>query len=366
MTTETYRGVMLDDKREDLTRYSQGLSDRGPVKFRGILYEGQGGAIEDLERDKPDLILVDYSLAEGATLAAGMPCFGSTLAALLREKLPECPIVLITRGSIFNTSDFAKAFDVQGTFDDTVLKEELGERPEFHEQSFVELIRGFRALQEQDPGDWSALCAILGATEEESDLLIQSQPPRQHGASGGWRVTEAARWIRKTVLEYPGILYPPLYAASMLGISEVSFLEPTIQEHFSSAKYVGPFQPVEGRWWKDRLMVLAYDVFHAAGVSTACLHEFARAWKKHRGADLQLSTGVSSEKQPAECVCHVLGKPVRRECSLPYWPDNRPAVMDEARVSFKAIRESNDFHEEYVAPDARGLVKEIQDTAAGR
>jgi hypothetical protein len=107
-------------------------------------------------------------------------------------------------------------------------------------------------------------------------------------------------------------------------------------------------------------MVLAYDAFHAAGMSGACLHGFASAWTKHSGSGLELSTCVHSQKQPAECVCYVLSKPVKREFSLPYWPDNRPVVMDEARVSFKAIRESNEFKEEYVAPDASALVRPIQ------
>jgi hypothetical protein len=293
-----------------------------------------------------------------------MPSRGSTVAAFLREKLPGCPVVLVTRGKLFASRQFANAFDVQGTFDDVILKEDVGQRPAYHQDCFVRLIEGFRVLEEQEPRDRRGLYAILRATEEEASVLNQAQPPGEHGDSGGWRVAEAAGWIRKTLLAYPGILYDPLYAASLLGVAERAFLNREVQEHFAEAKYAGPFAPREGRWWKDRLMVLAYDVLHAADLSTRGLYEFGGAWTKYRGSELELSTCVHSEKQPAECVCHVLGKPVRREFSLPYSPDNRPAVMDEARVSFKAIRESNDFEEEYVAPDARGLVRAIQDSGA--
>jgi hypothetical protein len=59
----------------------------------------------------------------------------------------------------------------------------------------------------------------------------------------------------------------------------------------------------------------------------------------------------------------VLRKPVKREFSLPYHPDSRPAVMDEARVSYKAIRESNDVFEEFFDEQHRQLVRKIQDAA---
>lgn len=165
------------------------------------------------------------------------------MAAFLRERPPECPIVLITRGSLFHTDKFANAFDVQGTFDDVILKEDVAEKPVDHQEYLVRLIEGFRALERQQSRDRRALYAVLKATEEEIRLLNQAQPPAQHGESGGWRVAEAARWIRKTLLAYPGILYDSIYAASMLGIAESAFLNRQIQKHFRQARYAGPFLP---------------------------------------------------------------------------------------------------------------------------
>ncbi|MCL4553096.1 MAG: hypothetical protein M1305_06055, partial [Candidatus Marsarchaeota archaeon] len=54
-----------------------------------------------------------------------------------------------------------------------------------------------------------------------------------------------------------------------------------------------------------------------------------------------------------------LQRPVMRQYSLPIIPDNRPSVMDTARVSFKAVLE-NDFDERWVREDARRSLKRIR------
>lgn len=75
---------------------------------------------------------------------------------------------------------------------------------------------------------------------------------------------------------------------------------------------------------------------------------------------LEPSRDEETGTTPADTVCYVLGIPIRIENSLPYRPDDRPAIMDEARISFRAIRESNCFDERYLDPADRLLVGEIQ------
>ena len=46
--------------------------------------------------------------------------------------------------------------------------------------------------------------------------------------------------------------------------------------------------------------------------------------------------------------------------SLSYKPDSRPPVMDEARVSFEAIRTSNEVNDELFDPLGKELLPEIR------
>ena len=124
--------------------------------------------------------------------------------------------------------------------------------------------------------------------------------------------------------------------------------------------YAGPFAPPEGRWWRNRLITAALSLWDRDTLGEASLSRFREKWNSSKKSRVRAARCVHSGEEPADCVCFVLRKPVMRKYSLPYRPDNRPAVMEEARVSFKAIQETNDYDERLFAPDARPLVREIQ------
>jgi hypothetical protein len=46
--------------------------------------------------------------------------------------------------------------------------------------------------------------------------------------------------------------------------------------------------------------------------------------------------------------------------SLLYHPDSRPEIMDEARISFKAIITSNDVNDEMVDQMSQDILKDIR------
>jgi len=67
----------------------------------------------------------------------------------------------------------------------------------------------------------------------------------------------------------------------------------------------------------------------------------------------------------ADAVCYILKEPVKVRNSIRYYPDDRPPVMDEARVSFRAIRESNEFDENLVDEDGRSIVNKLWEDRRG-
>jgi hypothetical protein len=97
-----------------------------------------------------------------------------------------------------------------------------------------------------------------------------------------------------------------------------------------------------------------------ANLHDAAFTEFAKAWRRKRRAELQQAICNTSGQAPADSVCYILRQPVLRRYSLPYRPDTRPAVMDEARVSFHAIRTDNRYDDRLFPPDARKLLDAIQ------
>jgi len=365
MARKAIRAVMVDDNTEDLDVYPRYLSKAGVIQVAGHRYAGDPEQdVEEVCDSNPDLLLIDYELVRGTPSQnpsqSATPVYGSTLGAVLREKFPETPIVLITRGSLYDSAKFRRGLDLASATDSTIIKDDIQKDSSGVRAKLVNLVEGFRSLAGLKTRTWASLCRVLGATRQECRALAQVACGPGISAVEEWRVVSAGAWIRDVVLGYPGILYGPLWAATSLGISEDSFSTGSLKRHFAQAQYAGPFAPSGGRWWKDCLYSLALPVLEKAGLPPGRAVAFGQAWNETHRSKATLSRCVWSQTSPADCVCYVLKKPVKREYSLPYRPDNRPPTMEEARVSFRAIRESNEFDEKLVASDSRCLVAGIQ------
>lgn len=363
MTTEGSIAALLDDDVSALNRYARVLSKGGELKVVPVQYKGDDSEVDALLDIDPDLLLLDYELATRDPRKSRKPSKGSTFAAILREMLPNIPIVLLTRGSLIESKAFGSALDLSAAFDEVVQKGWVDKDPKAAREEMLTLVQGFCELARKRRRGWANLLSALGATKEEKAELRRTGPPGFRlipDECDDWRIPEAARWIRKVLLAFPGVLYGPLHAAASIGLSERVFTSERIRSFFAEAEYTGPFAPMSGAWWKRRLLDLAYQLLGSAGLEPTDYPKFAAAWRKQHKAKLSRSTCVYSGKDGAACVCYLLKKPVLRQYSLPYRPDNRPEVMDEARVSFKAIRESGDFDEHLVSPDSRELVYLVQ------
>jgi hypothetical protein len=313
--------------------------------------------------DKLDqsLILVDYLLDQMQPDGSLVDYRGALLAAAAREKYPDKPIVILTQKAKIS-NDPADVKDFAGIYDDLIFKDDFFDERGLKSTALalVNLIEGFNRLTQAKTRGWPELLDALGAQEFEESQLISSDPPTSEGA---WRVPEAARWIRKVLLGFPGILYDSLHAATALGIDRDAFLHDLLQSYFQDCKYTGVFaSPDDCHWWTKRLIARAHQVMAEAELEDYLPSGFSEAWEKHTGMRLEPSKCVYSDEQHADCVCWFYKMPVMRKYSLPYLPDNRPAVMDTARLSFKAILNQN-FDERRFREDARGMVKAIREEA---
>ena len=353
----TIKIVLVDDTdREDLPRRIQELGDG---KFEVTpLPPPPDLDLKGLWSADTDLFLVDYELDTEQQDGSFVAYQGMTFAARLREEYPDHPIVLLTRISLDTWTDARRTVESGGSFDDIVYKDkdigiESDPRPTL--AKLTALAHGYRQLRECSGNTVTALLELLGTDEAGREEAQEALPP-----ADGWRGFEAARWIRSVLLRYPGILYDEAHAATALGISVDSFRKGAVQNELEPAKYKGPFSEEQQRWWRHSLFDIANCLCATTEHTSGARDGFRLAAGEKLGLELEVSADEETGVSPADTVCHLLGVPVRIETSLPYQPDARPPVMEEARISFQAIRESNDVDETYISQANRALLDKIR------
>lgn len=358
-----FRALFIDDFAKEREAVSRRLAcERLSVETERPPSPLDASFISFVRNSDPDIVLLDYELTGKEADTQPAAYFGTTLAAAIRDVRQDYPIVVVTRGGFAEWETSKHLVERQEVFDGIILKSTLATNASDVAAELVALADGFERLRACER-TWSGLLDLLGASPTEDAELRESAPPLHRSADAGeasWQVAEAARWIRNVVVRFPGILYSPVYSATLLGIDVTSFAASEVQEAFSDCRYVGPFCPAEGRWWKRRLLEKAATLLALRGSEGQVNTAFAPAFEDETDFKLKPARCVSSGESPADSVCYVLNEPVKMRYSLAYFPDNRPPVMDEARVSFKAIRETNDAYDELLSPDVLPLVARIR------
>lgn len=351
--------VYIDDEPEALDSFGEKLGRSAVFRVLPCPPPVPFDILPILAHD-PDLVVVDYDLTARGAAGTAATYYGATLATALRERVDDVPLVLLTRRDL--ASHESRRFFIEGeqTFDWVIYKDELNAQPEAIAARLLDLVYGYQALSTKAQKNWKELLQSLGADEREEGSLREAVPPL-HGTDkdGGssWSTAQTAGWIINTLMKYPGILYDSLHAATVLGVDERGFEHEWVQQLFSDAKYTGCFAPPEGRWWKGRLVGIAAQLAAKHGVPGTINQAFYEAVGRENGPSLVPARCSVSGVSPADAVCFILKKPAMFRYTLAYFPDRRPKVMDEARVSYKAIRETNQVREEYLDPDAQAIVR---------
>lgn len=328
--------LYVDDDLEEIRRIKALLEASGPLHIDGQIPKYNIGDNIDVT-DLPDLFLIDYELSKQAQYS------GTTLTAAIRNVANSYPVVLLTKRSIVDPVKEQEHLSEFQLIDQLLFKDSLGDRASLNQtvDMIVGLASGYRILRQtaQAEPNWDGLLKILEARPEEIELLRLANPPfflQQQKSI--WNPARLAIWIRHTLIAYPGILYDPVYAATGLRISLESFLSEEVQSLFTDAKYTGVFSPHEGRWWKQGLAKIAME--YVGDLDYA--DRFAEVFQQDTGKVLNSSVSIVRNETPADAVCYVYHEPVMFEYTVAYRPDNRPPVMEPARVSFKAIQQSNE------------------------
>ena len=346
------RIVLIEDEaREPL---SASIHDLGDFEVLAFPPPGDLSLCKILEANA-DLFLIDYELDTPQPDDSIAHYRGATLAARVREEKPEFPIVLLTRSSLGTWTSAQRTIRAGRTFDGVLYKDtHLRRDRDTARAKLVSLARGYEALRNSEDRTVSALLDLLQTDDVGREEALKAVPP-----DDGWKAVEAAHWVRSILLRYPGVLYGLAFAATALGISIDSFNQAPMMELLKPAEYQGIFNEERQRWWRHRLFEVANDLCLASDRTLGLREGFRAAAGERVGLDLGRSLDVETGDR-ADTVCHLLDIPTRIESSLPYRPDARPQVMDEARISFKAIRETNLVEENYLDSESKILLKDIR------
>ena len=308
----------------------------------------------NLISELPDALIVDLELSTQPDEGKPVNYYGSTLAAEVRMRKPACPVILVTRPEVITGK--AQLIEESVDVDLVVYKDDINRDPDGERTKIAALIEGFKALEAVSRQEWQKVLELMRASEDEAHLLREAAPPVEKKE---WNIPQAAKWIRNVVMGYPGILYDDLAAATRLGISIESFRISNVQELMGPAKYSGVFSNYKERWWRNRLFNIAQSLMLKHKIQGPVSQKFSEAFDLEFGEKLSTAVCIYDGTPIADWVCYILNKPVKQRNSIPYYPDNRPPVMDQARVSFNAIEEKNDFDESLVDSDSYEVVKKL-------
>ena len=354
--------VYIDDEDKELKKWERKFEDdeRSKERFKVVPINSQKQNIDELlseiKTTNPELILVDFDLSKPKNdILPGIS--GTTLSTALKENFPDIPAVLFTRKSVFNRERYSR--QVLYSLDDVVYKSDIFQPNRSNLNQLHALAVGFKNLRKNQSPKWDDILKVIKAPLVNHDTLKDSNPPLSLG--GNWSVSEVAEWVRKTLIEYPGILYDPIHSATFLGLSEGEFLSEKIKEIFAKVKYSGVFAPGEGRWWKSELRRIAISKMNKKEKESPLPLGFPSALERTIKTQVERSKCIYSSETPADWVCYILNKPAKIKYSLAYRVDSRPKVMDEARVSFKAIKTSNKVNDELFDPLGRDMLTWIRE-----
>ena len=197
----------------------------------------------------PNLVMIDHSFTRVDKRPFNIN--GSSLAHLLRVRLPHLPIVCVSAQDLdsddFNAEDIS---EYTYLFAITKLNEEQSQ------ETLFAIAKDFSSVifKEKEPVR-RKIIEVLGTPDVDKIGLLNVLPEEFEGtyrhSTSPHRI---ARWILNVFMKRTGFLCDALEAATMLGLTEEAFLYKA-RDKLAAAVYRGPFATdTKPLWWASRLM----------------------------------------------------------------------------------------------------------------
>jgi len=248
--------VWIDDNPQIRGPESINIAKRlkADVDYKDVKNNDTQKCIEELIKrsTQPDLILIDHKLESKLFKT------GSSVAALIRDRWPSCPIVCVTGVDIDTLSTINKSL-----YDEVIPFDYISD----YDEKILSIANGFKKISETRYMNLNKLFDLLQVPESEIEKLKLILPDElKDDYTDFGIVTNLSDWVRRILMSRPGFLYDKLWTATLLGIKEASFKK--VEALFKSAKYKGIFAlDSDPRWWKASVLQILADNTKVRGLS---------------------------------------------------------------------------------------------------
>jgi hypothetical protein len=257
-TMTTLKFIWIDDDNARLPfkrsleayRYKDGKNTlKAKVEFLSV--QGQD-TIETIVKHKKllhemDLVLIDHILNH----TIGPSRKGTTVAEVIREIIPKCPIVGIT--AVGNKKYIDQ--NVLYIYEDLFYISDVSDS----RSSIFTIASTFKELNKKRLKSLRAKVNLFLPPDDDDAQILEKILPT---ASKKLNIEESsfrlvANWALHVLILKPGMLYDQQWATNLIGIKENSFCK--VEKMFVGAKYKGIFCNKENpRWWKSKLKELIF------------------------------------------------------------------------------------------------------------
>ncbi len=241
-----------DDKSRKITADNLEKSTGAKVHFYNVAHLDLAEQIGQLlHKHSPDLVVVDHKLdkTRGA-LRDKLKSTGASAAEVIKDSNPQIPVICVTKVDRDKDLTFAQRSVYDAIFSAAHLTRQ--------NPVFIAIAEGFRKINRRPIKNVEELLKRLGCPEVDRARLMQVLPKEIRTGFGDPGYSSALwRWISGVLFERPGFLYDSMWAATLVGARESSFLK--AQEKMKPAMYGGIFaNAVEPRWWASKMLEILY------------------------------------------------------------------------------------------------------------
>jgi CheY-like chemotaxis protein len=290
------------------------------VDFKHVKNNNLPDLISVLIKEKePDLIIMDHNLQH-----AGIFTRGSTVAQLIRDTWPKCPIISITAVDIDQIDS-----RMRSVYEEMFSINNISN----HYKTIIELAKEYRKLRKNAPQKLITIINKFNPPKIDKEKLIAVLPTElKDNFSDKSLIINLSKWTRRVLLSRPGFLYNKLTAATYLGLNESGFDK--IEKLFDDASYKGIFaKTIPQLWWKSSLTYILFA--NVKSTNSIIPWEVGRMLNKITKRDYS-KCYVSGEEYP-ETVAYIdlnsnEEKPMKLKYTIPHPNFEELLFFDEIRM----------------------------------
>jgi len=245
----------IDEREDQREQFSQLLRNHG-VEVEGIPPDPNLGSTPGLATATG--FILDYALHEQNS---AISYSGATIAAHLRQEYPDRPIVILSAFLRVPATD-ERLRRTRELIDLKVKKDEVEQQPERFALQLKSLAAGYdkirRTLAEEEDSEGAAR-DILGLDPTMPDKPDIKEVAAYLAQVGSRDFALTARLLIHELLDLPGPILKPEYAAVAVGVNPQNSNDDDLRRQLDRARYKGAFEDL--RWDEERQIPLYWRSF---------------------------------------------------------------------------------------------------------